>query len=145
MTGRTADLLAKAQRERFASARRIGSMVFLGGVLAILLAGTSVAQDAGVSGIPQGPGNINGPNGSGRDPSGIGNASKMAPLPGPSVQPVTPPAAAPLTSTRVGRVGVVRPRWSRLPPSARRKLEEAAVKENDRLLKHGITSICRGC
>jgi len=28
---------------------------------------------------------------------------------------------------------------------ARHRAERAAVKENDRLLKHGVTSICRGC
>jgi hypothetical protein len=32
-----------------------------------------------------------------------------------------------------------------LPPRARHAAERAAVKENDRLLNHGITSICRGC
>jgi hypothetical protein len=137
--------MASARRGWLALARRRLSSALFGGALAILLAGASLAQDAGVSGIPLGPANINGVNGTVRDPSGVGNASKVAPLPEPSIQPVMPPAAAPLTSTRVGRVGVVQPRWSRLPPRARHKLEEAAVKENDRLLKHGITSICRGC
>jgi hypothetical protein len=129
-----------------AADRQIGSSALLGGALAILLAGASIAQDsAGVSGVPPGPGNVNGLNGSVRDPSGIGNAGKVAPMPGPSINPIVPPTAAPLTSTRVGRVGLVRPRWSRLPPRARHAAERAAVKENDRLLKHGITSICRGC
>lgn len=125
--------------------RRVRAKLLLAGAIAVLLAGGALAQDAGVSGIPPGPGNINGLNGSVRDPSGIGNASKVAPLPEPSIHPVTPPAAAPLVSTRVGRVGVVRPRTSQLSPRARRIAERNAVKENDRLLKHGITSICRGC
>jgi hypothetical protein len=42
-------------------------------------------------------------------------------------------------------VRVARPRWSRLSPRARRIAERAAIKENDRLLRHGVTSICRGC
>jgi hypothetical protein len=30
-------------------------------------------------------------------------------------------------------------------PHTRRSAERAAVRENDRLLNRGITSICRGC
>jgi hypothetical protein len=123
----------------------MGSRALLGIAFATLLATASLAQDAGVSGIPQGPANINGLNNTGRDPSGIGNASKVAPLPEPSIHAVTPPAAAPLVSTQVGRVGVARPRFSHLSPRERRIAERAAVKEYDRLLKHGAVSICRGC
>jgi hypothetical protein len=123
----------------------MGSRALFGIALAPLLATASFAQDAGVSGIPLGPANINGQNNTGRDPSGIGNASRVAPLPEPSMHPVMPSTAAPLVSTRVGRVGVVRPRFSHLPPRQRRIAERAAVKEYDRLLKHGAVSICRGC
>ena len=109
----------------------------------------SLAQDAGVSGIPQGPGNVNGLNNSGRDPSGIGNASRVAPLPGPNLNPVPVPSAAPITSTgpsgRSPRARVARPDYSHLSPRQRKIAEKEAVKENDRLLKHGVTSICRGC
>jgi hypothetical protein len=137
--------MANAQGEWPAFGRKAGSRALLAAALAIPFATASLAQDAGVSGIPLGPANINGQNNTGRDPSGIGNAAKVAPLPGPSVQPVAPRAAAPLTSTRVGRVGVARPRYSHLPPRQRRIAERAAVKEYDRLLKHGAVSICRGC
>jgi hypothetical protein len=117
--------------------------------LAMLLAAPAFAQDAGVSGIPQGPANVNGLNNTGRDPSGIGNASRMAPLPGPNLNPVPVPSAAPITSTgpsgRSARVRVARPDYSRLSPRQRKIAEKEAVKENDRLLKHGVTSICRGC
>jgi hypothetical protein len=116
-------------------------------VLAMLLVAPAFAQDAGVSGIPQGPGNINGLNNSGRDPSGVGNASRMAPLPQPNLNPVPVPSAAPTYSTRSRSVPtrVVQPRYSHLSPKARKIAEKEAVKENDRLLKHGVTSICRGC
>ena len=118
-------------------------------VLAMLLAAPAFAQDAGVSGIPQGPGNVNGLNNSGRDPSGIGNASRVAPLPGPNLNPVRVPSAAPITSTgpsgRSPRARVARPDYSHLSPRQRKIAEKEAVKENDRLLKHGVTSICRGC
>jgi hypothetical protein len=115
------------------------------GALAMLLVTAAFAQDAGVSGVPLGPGNINGINGSVRDPSGIGNAGKVAPLPGPSTQPATSPAAVPLTSTRPAiRRGSTGASSANLRRGGR-KAEEAAVKENDRLLNHGVTSICRGC
>ncbi len=123
----------------------IGRSALLGMAFASLLATASFAQSPDVSGVPLGPANINGQNNTGRDPSGVGNASKVAPLPEPSLHPAGPPAAAPLVSTRVGRVGVARPRFERLPPRQRRIAERAAVKEYDRLLKHGAVSICRGC
>jgi hypothetical protein len=137
--------MAYVQGEWLASGPQLGSRALLGIALAALLATASFAQDAGVSGIPLGPANINGQNNTGRDPSGIGNASRVAPPPEPSVHPAGPPAAAPLVSTRVGRVGVARPRFSHLPPRQRQIAEKAAVKEYDRLLKHGAVSICRGC
>jgi hypothetical protein len=42
-------------------------------------AGSAGAGTTGVSGIPPGPGNVGGNNNSINDPSGIGNASKVAP------------------------------------------------------------------
>jgi hypothetical protein len=114
----------------------------------------STAQDAGVSGIPPGPGNVNGLNGSIRDPSGIGNAAKMPPLPEQhsAITPVQPPFAGgsspgayqalpyrrPFIRTRQGRFGKSRSRYDRA-------IERAAVKENDRLLDRKLTTICRGC
>lgn len=138
-------LVANALGEWLALGRRIGCRALLSAAFATLLATVSLAQDAGVSGIPLGPANINGQNNTGRDPSGIGNASKVAPLPEPSIHAATPPTAAPLVSTQAGRVGVARPRFSHLSPRARRIAERAAVKEYDRLLRHGAVSICRGC
>ncbi len=129
-----------------------GSGAVLAVTLATLVATASLAQDAGVSGVPPGPGNVNGLNGSVRDPSGIGNAAKMPPLPEPTIRPVTPTTVAPLNATRPllrqgsARVGGMKPPRARFASShARRSTERAAIKENDRLLNHGITSICRGC
>ena len=48
----------------------------------------SPAQDAGVSGIPPGPANARGLNGSVNDPSGIGNAAKVPAIPPPAISPV---------------------------------------------------------
>ena len=57
--------------------------------------------DAGVSGIPRGPGNVGGLNNSLNDPSGVGNAAKTAPPPMPSMAPpVVPSANPPVSSER---------------------------------------------
>jgi hypothetical protein len=128
--------------------RRIRRRAWLVAVLAILAA-PAFAQDAGVSGIPQGPGNINGLNNSGRDPSGIGNASRVAPLPQPSLAPVPVPRAAPVYSpqpplVRTPPERVATPRSKHQSPRDRHG-DATRVKENDHLLKYGVTSICRGC
>src|SRR6202011_6406640 len=58
------------------------------------------AGDAGVSGIPHGPGSIGGVNNSANDPSGIGNAAKIRPPPSPSIAVPVVPSAAPIVSSR---------------------------------------------
>jgi hypothetical protein len=50
-------------------------------------AGSAGAGTTGVSGIPVGPGSVGGGNNSVNDPSGIGNAAKVAPPPPPSTSP----------------------------------------------------------
>lgn len=123
------------------------SLVLLAAVAAMLLAAPTRAQDTGTSGVPLGPANINGLNGVLRDPSGIGNAARIPPLPQPNLNPVPVPQAAPLRSTQpvyTPRLRSTR-QWRHLSKRQREKLERAAVKENDRLLKNGATSICRGC
>jgi hypothetical protein len=116
--------------------------------LALVLTSPAFAQDTGVSGIPPGPANVNGLNGSVRDPSGIGNAARMPPLPQ-QITPVPVPSATPQASAPpvYGQRAPIRydRRWQHLSKRQRQKLERAAVKENNRLLGHGLTSICRGC
>ena len=123
---------------------RISGSVLLAAALTSVLAAASLAQDAGVSGIPPGP--ANGWNS--RNPSF--NAPAMPPpIPPPTIRPVTPTAVAPLNPTRPqlgqgsNRVRTVRARSS--SSHARRGGEHTAIRENDRLLNHGVTSICRGC
>jgi hypothetical protein len=134
---------AQRQRERrWTIFTRPGLAALL--LLSLLL--PAFAQDTGTSGIPLGPANANGPIGSVRDPSGIGNAARTPPPPQlPGLQRV--PSSVPLTSTQPAYTPRVRNRhgWRHLPKREREKLERAAVKENDRLLRHGATSICRGC
>lgn len=116
-------------------------------VLLLALSSPASAQDTGTSGIPLGPANINGQNNTLRDPSGIGNAARAPSSPQPNLNPVPVPGVAPLTSTQPSYTPRARYRraWQHLPKREREKLERAEVKENDRLLRHGATSICRGC
>src|SRR6476660_4038006 len=99
-------------------------------LLAVALTSASLAQNAGVSGIPPGP--ANGWNS--RNPSF--NLPQMPPpIPPPTIRPVTPPTVAPLTSTTVGQ-GSNRVPTVRAQPSSSR---DTAVRENDQLLDHGVT------
>ena len=55
------------------------------------VAGQAGMGNVPISGIPQGPANAGGMNNAAVDPSGIGNASRVAPLPQPRISaPVIP-------------------------------------------------------
>jgi hypothetical protein len=131
--------------------------IVLGIAMLCLLAlpARSPAQDAGVSGIPSGPGNVNGLNGSIRDPSGIGNAARSPAPPPPKITPVMPPAAAPSAGYRSSvpassyrPVHVRRTEKTKQTRHASRRSHRAADKTHasrqDRT-DYGVTSICRGC
>lgn len=135
-----------------------GRSIFVGIAILCLLASParSPAQDAGVSGIPPGPGNVNGLNGSIRDPSGIGNAARIPALPQPTITPVMPPTLAPSAGYRsfspayTYRPTHVRPavktkrtRFAR--KKSHRSAANAHVNKQDRRIDHGVISICRGC
>jgi hypothetical protein len=110
----------------------------------------ALAQDAGVSGIPHGPGSIGGINNSVNDPSGIGNAAKIAPLPSPNITAPVVPNAAPVFSSRLSprSTPMVRRVYGRTASLSRRELRRssarASVRTQDRLLDQKM-SICRGC
>ena len=128
----------------------IGRVAFLSvAVLGLLAApGRSPAQDAGVSGIPPGPANARGLNGSVNDPSGIGNAARVPAIPPPAITPVTPPTFSPPSAYRALPVqgAVKKIRRTRFAASrSRRAAARAAVREQDRLLDRKIIGICRGC
>jgi hypothetical protein len=115
----------------------------------------SPAQDAGVSGIPPGPGNVNGLNNSIRDPSGIGNAARIPALPQPTITPVTPPALAPSAGYRTYSPAYtyrpihVRPaektKRTRVAKKSHRSTAKAHVSKQDKRIDNGVVSICRGC
>ena len=109
----------------------------------------SLAQDAGVSGIPRGPGSAGGLNNSVNDPSGIGNAARIPPPPPPSTAVPTVPSAAPYVSSRVSsRSAPMVRRVDR--PSTRasrrefRRSSARASRAREKLLVSKF-SICRGC
>jgi hypothetical protein len=115
-------------------------------VLGVLAApGRSPAQDAGVSGIPPGPANARGLNGSVNDPSGIGNAARVPAIPPPAISPVPVPTVSPPAAYRtfpVQRAGNVK--RTRYATSRSRRAAKATVRERDRP-RDGVPSICRGC
>jgi hypothetical protein len=116
-------------------------------VLSILAtSGRSPAQDAGVSGIPPGPANARGLNGSVSDPSGIGNAAKVPPLPQPNLNPVPVPSVSSPIVTRSGPVpAMVKIRRTQVATSrSGRAAARAAVRAQDKRIDHQV-SICRGC
>jgi hypothetical protein len=114
-------------------------------VLLILVSpGRSPAQDAGVSGIPPGPANARGLNGSISDPSGIGNAAKVAPLPQPDLRPVpVPSVSSPVVARSAPLPATVKIRRTRFATSGSKRAA-AAVSAQDKQLDHKV-SICRGC
>jgi hypothetical protein len=135
-----------------------GRAIFVSVAILCLLASParSPAQDAGVSGIPPGPGNVNGLNNSIRDPSGIGNAAKIPALPQPTITPVMPPALAPSSGYRTYSPAytyrpihvqrAVKTERTRLATKrSHRPAAKAHVRDEDRRIDHGVVSICRGC
>jgi hypothetical protein len=136
----------------------VGRVAVLAVAVLGVLAARSPAQDAGVSGIPAGPANARGLNGSINDPSGIGNAARAPAIAPPAISPVTPPTVSPSTSFRTSpvqrAVKVKRTRYATV--KSRRGAKEtvregddkrddkAAVGERDKLLERKM-SICRGC
>ena len=137
--------------------RTIGRSVVASIAVVCLLASPArlPAQDAGVSGIPPGPGNVNGINNSIRDPSGIGNAARIPALPQPTITPVTPPTLAPSAGYRsYAPATSYRPihvrraekmKRTRYAKRSRRSAAKAQVRNEDRRMDHGVISICRGC
>src|SRR5436305_14962838 len=86
------------------------------------------AQDAGVSGIPPGPANARGPNGSINDPSGIGNAARVPAIPPPAISPVPVPTVSPPAAYRTFPVQrAVKMRRTRFAASSYRRAAARAA------------------
>lgn len=110
-------------------------------------AGSAGAGNSSISGIPPGPAN----NPTLSDPSGIGNAARIPPLPSQAAVPVTPSSPGYGNTVVVPRSGLRSPRIRKLrraeipvPRSARSSRARAAVIARDKKID-GKFSICRGC
>jgi hypothetical protein len=121
-------------------------------VLGLLAAPARVpAQDAGVSGIPPGPANARGLNGSINDPSGIGNAARVPAIAPPAISPVVPPTVSPPAAFRTLPVQrAVKIRRTRVAAARPRRADKAAVRErakpiDGKMIDGKVPSICRGC
>jgi hypothetical protein len=101
------------------------------------------AGDAGVSGIPRGPGSAGGLNNSVNDPSGIGNAARIAAPPPPSAAVPAVPSFVPPVSSRVSPPPARAIRQS----ASRREFRRSSVRagrSQDKMLDSKL-NICRGC
>ena len=114
-------------------------------------AGSPGMGNVPISGIPRGPANVGGINNSTVDPSGIGNAARMARLPQPNRAAPTPPVGsrnpvAPLSMNvgpqALGEVsgGHSQPRADHGPSEESLTNPNAPEKAFDHML-----NICRGC
>jgi hypothetical protein len=138
-----------------------GWMAGRAALLAVALAGLlaapsrSPAQDAGVSGIPPGPGNARGLNGSVNDPSGIGNAARVPAIPPPAVTPVMPSSVSPPAALRTtGVQRAVKIKRTRVAESRSRHADKTTVRARGKqrgkgidgeIIEGKVPSICRGC
>jgi hypothetical protein len=104
------------------------------------------AGDAGVSGIPRGPGSAGGLNNSINDPSGIGNAARIAPPPVPGIAvPAVPSVVAPgSTASRPAPILRRSVRHNAASSRLRRSAARAPHRVQDRRLDSKL-NICRGC
>jgi hypothetical protein len=125
------------------------ALAFVASLMAPIKSLAQRAGDAGVSGIPHGPGSIGGVNNSANDPSGIGNAAKIQPPPSPSIAVPVVPSTAPMVSGRPSprSMPIVR-RGNRSTATLssrefRRSSGHAAIRANNPLDRK--LSICRGC
>jgi hypothetical protein len=108
------------------------------------------AGDAGVSGIPRGPGSAGGLNNSLNDPSGVGNAARIAPPPPPSIAAPAVPSFIPPVSSRVPArpIATLRRAYRQSAHVSRREHRRSAARATPRGADRPLDSklnICRGC
>jgi hypothetical protein len=108
-----------------------------------------------ISGIPRGPGNVGGINNSTVDPSGIGNAGRLATLPQPQIAAPTQPGGSripaeppPMTGEQQALVdasgGHSQPRANQVPSEKNLMNPNDPVNQENAALDH-MLDICRGC
>jgi hypothetical protein len=118
-------------------------------------AGSAGTGNVPISGIPRGPANLGGLNNSTVDPSGIGNAARIATLPQPSItapslpagsrNPVAPPTMN-IEPQPLGEIsgGHSQPRADQVP-SERSLMDPNAPANRENAAFDRTLNICRGC
>ena len=120
-------------------------------------AGSAGTGNVPISGIPRGPGNAGGLNNATINPSGLRNASRIAPLPQPHIaapmqpsgsQNPTAPASMnlgqqPLPEALGG--GGRQPRADQVPSESNLMNPNDSVNRDNAAVDHMINGICRGC
>jgi hypothetical protein len=126
------------------------ALAFVASLIAPVKSLAQGAGDAGVSGIPHGPGSAGGLNNSVNDPSGIGNAARIQPPSSPSMTVPVAPSTAPTVSSRLSpRSTPIVTRVNRRTVTLsrrefRRSSAHSAIRARDKLLDRKL-GICRGC
>ena len=120
-------------------------------------AGSAGTGNVPISGIPRGPANAGGLNNATVDPSGIGNAAKMATLPQPHIAaPTQPggsrnPAAPPSMNLNQQALpqaldgGGRQPRADQVPSESNLMNPNDPINRANAALDRMINGICRGC
>ena len=118
----------------------------LAGCLAAPASCFAQAGDAGVSGIPRGPGSAGGLNNAVNDPSGIGNAARIPAPPPPSLAVPTVPSMAPPSRLSSRPAPALRRVVRQRTPASQREFRRSAraMSKEDKLLDSKL-NICRGC
>jgi hypothetical protein len=121
------------------------------------LAGSAGTGNVPISGIPRGPGNAGGINNSTVDPSGIGNAARMATLQQPHIAAPTQPGGsrnpvAPLSMSLNQQAlpealggGGRQPRADQVPSEQSLMDPKDPINQENAALDRMINGICRGC
>jgi hypothetical protein len=119
-------------------------------------AGSAGTGNVPISGIPRGPGNAGGINNVKVDPSGIGNAARIATLPQPSIaapslpagsrNPVAPPSMN-IEPQALGEIsgGHSQPRADQVPSESNLTNPNDPINRENAALDRMINGICRGC
>ena len=109
--------------------------------------GLAGAGTSDVSGVAPGPGNANGLNNSGRDPSGVGNSLQVAtPPPSGTTSAGTANSSGSTANTGAGATtGAARPAPGGVSAPGPSTRGDAAIDAEDKAIDRKLKSICRGC
>jgi hypothetical protein len=120
-------------------------------------AGSAGTGNVPISGIPRGPANAGGMNNTAVDPSGIGNAAKMATLPQPHIAAPTQPGGSRNPGARPSMNvdqqalpealggGGRQPRADQVPSEKSLMNPNDPINRENATLDRMINGICRGC